>query len=655
MHDIYTLPAVIGLRAARDASTNSFRRGATSRAVGIWTVAILCATVLKFATPGVAHGQEEIFVADPNTFSVRVYPRTASGDIAPLRVITGGDTGLHSVHGVAVDEVHGEVFVVNTCCPASIVVHDRFANGNVPPRRVITTTLPNMLSLPMALALDLVHDEIILADEDRVVMYARTATGAATPLRVISGPATKLGEGAPFAVAVDSVRDEIYVNVSAVVPFLVVHSRTANGNAVPLRFGSPVSSVGGIALDTVNSELFVTNPVVFDSVHRVAPDTLVADSPPISGSLTGLSSPQGIAADTLHDELFVTDDLLGSIAVFRLNDQGNVAPLRKIAGPKSQLSKPVAIAVASSAPAGTPKLVNLSTRGDVGTGNNVLIGGLIIGGTAPKNILVRGRGPSLSGAPFFIPGVLANPVLGVFSGSHLIARNDDWQGATDCSVVCGAPAEIIGTGLDPCQPNPGQGTPPPDCALEAAILMTLPPGAYTVQLSGAGGGTGIGLVEAFDVDGATPSGELRNISTRGAVGTGYQIMIGGLIVQGTGPKKVLVRGRGPSMAGAPFFVPGILPDPFLRIFSGATVIAQNDNWLDAPSCDAGFVCGGAAAIIATGLDPCQPNPGQETFPPDCTLESAILITLPAGAYTLQVSGASGETGVGLVEAFEMPF
>jgi hypothetical protein len=109
-------------------------------------------------------------------------------------------------------------------------------------------------------------------------------------------------------------------------------------------------------------------------------------------------------------------------------------------------------------------------------------------------------------------------------------------------------------------------------------------------------------------------------------------MIGGFIIDGLTPLRVLVRSRGPSMGGAPFFVPGTLANPLLRLFSGQTVIAQNDNWQDSPSCS-GFPCEGAAQIASTGFDPCQPNPGQAGAPPNCNLESAILITLPPGAYT----------------------
>ena len=124
-------------------------------------------------------------------------------------------------------------------------------------------------------------------------------------------------------------------------------------------------------------------------------------------------------------------------------------------------------------------------------------------------------------------------------------------------------------------------------------------------------------------------------------------MIGGFIIDGTAPKRVLIRSRGPSMAGAPFFVAGTLANPFVRLLSAQTVIAENNNWQDAPTCF-DFVCEGATEIVNLGFDPCTPNPGQTLPPPSCALESAILITLPPGAYTAIVSGADGETGVGLV-------
>jgi hypothetical protein len=109
------------------------------------------------------------------------------------------------------------------------------------------------------------------------------------------------------------------------------------------------------------------------------------------------------------------------------------------------------------------------------------------------------------------------------------------------------------------------------------------------------------------------------------------------------------------MSGAPFFVPGTLANPSIRLFSGQTAIAQNDDWqITDPLCGSmGFACGGATEITATGLNPCVPNPGQTTPPPGCTQESAILISLPPGAYTAMLSGVGGGTGVGLIEVFKL--
>ena len=138
--------------------------------------------------------------------------------------------------------------------------------------------------------------------------------------------------------------------------------------------------------------------------------------------------------------------------------------------------------------------------------------------------------------------------------------------------------------------------------------------------------------------------------------------IGGFIISGNDPKDVLIRARGPALASPPFNVPGTLANPFLQIFSGLTMIAQNDNWqnqTDTTCLANGYTCGTATQISnatfnGNSLSPCAPNPGQGGAPPNCSNESAILITLPAGAYTAIVSGVGGTSGVGLVEAFELP-
>jgi sugar lactone lactonase YvrE len=256
-------------------------------------------------------------------------------------------------------------------------------------------------------------------------------------------------------------------------------------------------------------------------------------------------------------------------------------------------------------PSDPPRLVNISTRGRVLTGADVMIGGFIIGGGAPKTVVIRANGPSLN-----IAGPLANPMLQLFSGQTQIAANDNWQDAANA-------ATIQSSGFAPLHP------------LDSAIYTTLNPGAYTAIVTGVGGGTGVGLVEVFEVD--LPSVPLINISTRGQVQTGNNVMIAGFIIQGSGPQTVIVRARGPSMTAQG--LPGALANPMLQLFNGQTQIAVNDNWQQAAN---------AATVQSSGFAPSDP------------LESAILVTLNPGAYTAIVTGVGNTTGVGIVEVFTVP-
>jgi hypothetical protein len=286
--------------------------------------------------------------------------------------------------------------------------------------------------------------------------------------------------------------------------------------------------------------------------------------------------------------------------------------------------------------AGAPAtLTNLSTRALVQTDANVMIAGVTIGGDVAQRVLVRGVGPTLGLPPFNVSGALADPVLQVFPQGQIvpIAQSDNWMVLDPLCLppaqTCEGPAAITATGLAPPQPQ------------EAAVLLTLPPGAYTAIVSGVGGTMGVGLVEVFEVEDLSAA-RLTNISTRGRVETSDNVMIAGVIIGGDTPKTVLVRAIGPSLAD--FGVSGVLADPTLQLFSGQTAIAENNNWQIAlPLCQqSGHTCGDASAITATGLAPTQP------------LEAAILITLPPGPYTAIVSGVEGTTGVGLVEVFEVP-
>jgi hypothetical protein len=257
---------------------------------------------------------------------------------------------------------------------------------------------------------------------------------------------------------------------------------------------------------------------------------------------------------------------------------------------------------------GRNALANLSTRVQVGTGNNVAIAGFIVTGNSSKQVVVRGLGPSLVNAG--VSGTLNDPALDLYDSSgQLLASNNDWQ-QTQAQALRDANLA-------------------PTNDLESAILATLAPGAYTAIVRGNGSATGIGLVEVYDLQ-PSASSKLANLSTRGLVGAAQNVMIGGTIVTGPDSARVVCRALGPSLAAAGIANP--LGDPQLELFDGNGVkIASNNNWKDSQQ----------AAIAGTGLAPSNDS------------ESAIITDLAPGNYTAVVSGVNGATGVGLVEAYHL--
>lgn len=257
------------------------------------------------------------------------------------------------------------------------------------------------------------------------------------------------------------------------------------------------------------------------------------------------------------------------------------------------------------------RLANISTRLSVGTGDNVLIGGLIVSGTSPKNILIRGLGPSL--ADQNVPNLLADPTLELRDvAGALVTSNDNWRDTQEQAII--------------------DTTIPPTNNLESAIVATLDPGNYTAILRGKNNATGNGLVEVYDLQPATDlDTRLVNISTRGFVQTGDDVMIGGVIIQGAAEKHLLLRAIGPSLADAGVANP--LLDPTLDLVDvNAMVVATNDNWRDTQE----------QAVI------------DSTIPPSDDRESAIDVHLMPGNYTAIVRGKSNATGNALVEVYELP-
>ncbi len=269
---------------------------------------------------------------------------------------------------------------------------------------------------------------------------------------------------------------------------------------------------------------------------------------------------------------------------------------------------------------GAPTVTNLSTRVKIETGGSVGIAGFIVQGNGVKPVLIRALGPTLG--TFGVPNSLANPSIELLdSAGTQIGSNDDWDPTGDVPIkhqVLGIP------------------TPQPK---ESAIYAVLPPGAYTVIVRGVGNTTGVALVELYDLD-TTAACTLTNVSTRGIVRTGAEIMIGGFILTGTGTKDILVRAVGPALAQ--FGVPNVMADPKIEVYDTAGVmIYSNNDWSTQVTVPGQTAPQPASAITASGRAPTD------------TRESSLLMTLAPGAYTVQLSGVSSTVGNALVEVYDI--
>ncbi len=384
---------------------------------------------------------------------------------------------------------------------------------------------------------------------------------------------------------------------------------TPTGNNVTVTSGnasatfSQVASAGMTTFTPINPNSAGAPPSGF----TIAPDapayeitTTATYTPPIEVSFTVSSVNDAVAFSKLR--ILLAEN---GVLVDRTSRQDFNA--RLIYARVNSLS-PFVLAMTNTAFQNPSQLLNVATRLKVLNGDNVLIGGFIITGTVPKRVIILGIGPSL--AQFF-SGTLANPTLELHQGNTLLQMNDDWK--TDQQ------AEINATGLAPSND------------LESAIVRTLDPGSYTAILRGKGDTTGIGVVQAYDLNQAADS-KFGNIATRGFVDSGDNAMIGGFIIgpASGGSTAVVVRAIGPSLTN--FGVNGALPDPTVELHDGnGATIAFNDNWADDAS----------QSSIPQSLKPSDPH------------ESALYRVLPPGSYTAIMRGTGSSTGIGLVEVYNV--
>ena len=292
-----------------------------------------------------------------------------------------------------------------------------------------------------------------------------------------------------------------------------------------------------------------------------------------------------------------------------------VAPDPVVPAPDPAPAAPVVVPAVSVPAAPAARLVNFSVRGYSSSGGDTLIAGFSVTGSA-KSMLVRGIGPAL--AALGVPGGLATPRTTLFSGSQPLSSNDAWGGT---APLVGAFAQTGAFTLDP-------------ASRDDAILVGLQPGSYTAQVANPNGASGITLAEIYDADaGASPAGRIVNFSGRAYVGTGSAIMIAGFVISGTGSETLLIRAVGPSLAQ--FGVPTLLAQPELDLFQNSVFLQHAGAWNGDATIGAAFAAVGAFALTDNR-------------------DAAMIVTLPAGQYTAQVSGGDNSTGICLLEVYELP-
>lgn len=385
----------------------------------------------------------------------------------------------------------------------------------------------------------------------------------------------------PFTIALNTVTNMVYVGSFSGDNVTVIDGATNATTTIPVG---------------ANPQAIEVNPVTNEVYVLDAGDVTVIDGVTNATSTIAVgASPQGIAVNPVTGDVYVANNGSGSVTII----DGSAAAPRP----------------------STARLTNISVRAQVGTGGNVLIPGFVIAGSGTETLLIRGGGPAL--AQFGVPGPLAQPTLNLSdSAGTTIASNTGWGTNANAAQIASV-AEQVGAFAF----SPGSA----DCAL----MVSLPAGAYTVQISGAGNSTGVALAEVYEVShGQT---RLTNISTRAQVGSGADIIIPGFVISGSGAEELLVRADGPALAE--FDVTSVLAQPSLSLIDGSgTVVASNTGWTSA---DPGLISGFGAAVGAFAL-----SPG--------SADSAQVVNLPPGTYTMQVGGLGNSNGVALAEIYEAP-
>jgi YVTN family beta-propeller protein len=465
---------------------------------------------------------------------------------------------------------------------------------------------------PTGLAVNQTTNQVFVSSQNDENLTVIDGTTNAVAASFSTGGAASGAIQGYAEIALNPVSNNVYIPTSA-----GVYVIGGNGSTVGPSF----------SMQPVSQRMNLGTPIVMNAIAGSASSTTylwLKDGVPFSNGagITGSTTPT----------LFITRGAsladTGVYSCVATNSAGGTS------------SSQVALSVANDPSPG--RIKNLSSRASVAGANAILISGFVVRGVGSKSLILRGAGPALTNVG--VAGILPNPALSLYDGAspaNLVTEDSGWQNPPMVPIGpwAGLVSPFDSTASDFAQVGAfgfGSGS------NDSAIGIALPAGAYTCQLAGAttsqnlGTTTGVALAEIYDADTGTPGADLVNISSRAFVGTGANILIDGFVIGGSTSQTVLIRASGPALGS--FGISGLLADPQISLFNGSgQLVASNAGW------DGNAQIATAAAISGAFLwsDP-------------SSSDSAMLLTLPPGSYTAQVSGQSGDTGIALAEVYIVP-
>ncbi|MFA5263491.1 MAG: immunoglobulin domain-containing protein [Opitutaceae bacterium] len=376
-------------------------------------------------------------------------------------------------------------------------------------------------------------------------------------------------------------------------------STTSLTETVTPQGGSPISLTGTSSLV---APTIITQPAArtVSAGQSVSLTVQASGTAPLSYQWYKNGNAINVATGVTLYMSSVTASEVGSYSVVVTNSAGSLE------------SSAAMVAIGTSS-----RLSALAVRTESGPGADVLIVGIVVSGASgseKKEVIVRGVGPGLQQSG--VANFLSDPEARVYSGSTVIASNDDWNSATMKTTLASVGLDTLASG-----------------SKDAAMLAQFADGGYTVQVGAKTNENGVALAEIYESDSMTPS-HMSAMAVRAKAGTNEKTLIAGFVIKGAANKRLIIRGLGPALAGAS--VTGYLADPKLDVYSGSTVIASNDNWGNTQEL--------RTAFTSVGLEPMEAN----------SKDAALIADLPPGGYTVWLTGVNATTGIGLIEIYELP-